>query len=197
MIYWRTMKITLSALLLAGCALAQTPPALTIAAINERPIRTIESEMVPLIEAMPADKMNFAPTQGEFKGVRTFGQQAKHVAAVLYMVGAAAKGEPIPVDVGPNEDGPASVTTKEQIVKYVKDAFAYVRGAAQTLTAENETQMMKSPFGQGQMPKSAIVQIAGWHSFDHYGQMVVYARMNGIVPPASQPAPPPPTAKKK
>jgi len=45
---------------------------------------------------------------------------------------------------------------------------------------------MKSPFGQGQMPKSGSLAIAVWHSFDHYGQMVVYARMNGIIPPASR-----------
>jgi uncharacterized damage-inducible protein DinB len=178
------MKLTLTALLFAGCALAQAPA--TVAALYEGPIRSVEGQMVPLVEAMPADKMNFAPTQGEFKGVRTFAGQAKHVASVLYMIGAAAKGEKVPVDIGKNEDGPASVNTKDAVVKYLKDAFAYARGAAQTVTAENQTQMMKSPFGEGQMAKGAIVQIGGWHSFDHYGQMVVYLRMNGVVPPASR-----------
>ena len=131
-------------------------------------------------------RMNFAPTQGEFKGVRTFGQQAKHVAAVNYMVAAAAKGEAVPVDIGKDEKGPDSVTTREQIAKFLKDSFAYARAVAQTLTPENQMQMMKSPFGQGQMPKGAALNVAVWHSFDHYGQMVVYARMNGVVPPWSQ-----------
>jgi hypothetical protein len=174
----------LAVLLFAGCAFAQGP--VTVARIYEQQIRTAESEFVPLLEAMPADKMDFAPTQGEFKGVRTFAEQAKHVAAVLYMVAAAAKEEKIPVDIGEGEKGPASVKSKEQVVKFVKDAFAYARSAAQTLTAENETKMVKSPFGQGETPKSGALHIAAWHTFDHYGQMVVYARMNGIIPPASK-----------
>jgi hypothetical protein len=190
------MKLTISALLFAGCALAQGPA--TVATIFEGPLRSAESQLVSLVEAMPADKMNFAPptSQGDFKGVRTFAGQAKHVASVLYMIGAAAKGEKVPVDIGQNEDGPASVTSKDAVVKYLKDAFAYARSAAQTLTAENQTQMLKSPFGQGEMAKGAIIQIGGWHSFDHYGQMVVYLRMNGIVPPASRPRPPAAPAKK-
>jgi hypothetical protein len=134
---------------------------------------------------MPADKMNFAPTQGEFKGVRTFAEQAKHLGAVLYMLGAAVKGEKIPVDIGEGEKGPGDVKTREE-VKFVKAAFTYVRGATKNLSGESLTNMVKSPFGQGQMAKGSALQIATWHSFDHYGQMVVYARMNGVVPPASK-----------
>lgn len=183
------MRLTIATLLFAGCALAQAPKAaapMTVARLYEGQIRMIEGEIVPLVEAMPADKMNFAPTQGEFKGVRTFGEQAKHVAAVNYMVAAAAKGEAVPVDIGKDEKGPDSVATRDQIVKFLKDSYAYARSVAQTLTAENELQMMKSPFGQGQMAKGAAVGVAVWHSFDHYGQMVVYARMNGVIPPASR-----------
>ena len=178
------MKLTLTALILAGCAFAQGP--VTVARIYDNQLRTAETDIVPLIEAMPADKMNFAPTQGEFKGVRTFGEQAKHLGAVLYMLGAAVKGEKVPVDIGEGEKGPASATSREAIAKFVKDAFAYVRSATQNLTGDGLTTMVKSPFGQGQMPKGGALQIATWHSFDHYGQMVVYARMNGIVPPASK-----------
>jgi hypothetical protein len=177
------MKLTLAALFLAGCAFAQKPA--TVAQNYEGPIRSAEGEIVSLVEAMPADKMDFAPTQGEFKGVRTFAQQAKHLAAVLYIVAAAAKAEKVPVDTN-GEDGPAAVKSRDEIVKFLKDAFAYARSAAQGITAENETQMVPSPFGQGQMSRGAAIQVAGWHSFDHYGQMVVYARMNGIVPPASR-----------
>ena len=179
------MKLTLAALFLAGSALAQTQAPPTVAQLFEGPIRGAEREVIPLVEAMPAEKMNFAPTQGEFKGVRTFAQQAKHLAAVVYIVAAAAKAEKVPVDTG-GEDGPANVKSKDEIVKFLKDAFAYARAAAQTLTAENLTQMVPSPFGQGQTARGAAIQIAAWHSFDHYGQMVVYARMNGIVPPASR-----------
>jgi uncharacterized damage-inducible protein DinB len=180
------MKLTLFALLFAGCALAQSAGRPTFGGVFENQLLNIQKEIVPLVEAMPADKMNFAPTQGEFKGVRTFAQQAKHVAAVNYMVAAAAKGEAIPVDIGKDEKGPDSVTSRAAVVKFLNDSFAYALSVARTLAPGTELQLVKSPFGPGQMPKSEALSIAVWHSFDHYGQMVVYARMNGIVPPASR-----------
>ena len=184
------MKLTITAFLLAGCALAQPPSALparpTFAGIFENQLLKIQKEIVQLVEAMPADKMNFVPTQGEFKGVRTFAQQAKHVAAVNYMVAAAAKEEAIPVDIGKDEKGPDSITSREAVVKFLKDSFTYALSVARTLAPGTDLKLVKSPFGSGQMPKSEALSIAVWHSYDHYGQMVVYARMNGIVPPASR-----------
>lgn len=146
----------------------------------------IENEIVPLAEAMPADKYDFAPTSGEFKGVRTFGQQASHVATVIYVVSSSVLGEKNPIDPGTNENGPASLKTKEEIVKFLKDSFAYARKAMATVTNENVTGMVKSPFGDKEVPRAGMASVVVWHSFDHYGQMVVYARMNGIVPPASR-----------
>lgn len=146
----------------------------------------IESEFVPLAEAMPADKYNFAPTGGKFDGVRTFALQVKHVASVMYMAAAAAKQEKPPVDLGSGENGPDTVTTKEQIVAYLKDAFAYAHKVMGTLTEQNQLDMVKSPFGGPDVARVGIASATVWHSFDHYGQMVVYARMNGIVPPASR-----------
>jgi uncharacterized damage-inducible protein DinB len=178
------MKTLVLALLSTAAAFAQAQPA-TVGRILDNQLRGVEAEIVPLVQAMPADKINFAPTSGEFKGVRTFGEQAKHVAAVLYIVAAGAKGEKPGVDTG-GEAGPASVKSKEQIVKFLQDAFAYARGVATSMNGENYTDMVTSPFGQGQMAKGALMTIAVSHTFDHYGQMVVYARMNGIVPPASR-----------
>jgi len=71
------------------------------------------------------------------------------------------------------------------VVKYLKDAFAYGHKAMQSITDKNATALIKSAFGDRQVPRLSMASIATWHSFDHYGQMVVYARMNGIVPPAS------------
>ncbi len=180
------LRLLTSVLALAGSALAADQPPPTVARMIDGPIRTIENEMVPLVEAMPADKFDFAPTGGEFKGVRTFAQQAKHVAYVNYAVGSATLGEKNPSTTGPNENGPDTVRTKDEIVKYLKDSFAYAHKAAQSLTAENATDLMASPFGDGKMPKLSAINVVGWHAFDHYGQMAVYARMNGIVPPASR-----------
>lgn len=182
------MKSASLFVLFAATLAAQTSaPAPTVARIYDGQLRTIESELVSLVEAMPADKINFAPTQGEFKGVRTFAQQATHTAAVVYAGAAAALGEKNPTDMGKDENGPASLQSKDAIVKYVKDAFAYGHKAMQALTDKNLTDLMPSPFGSGKMPRGAAASLIVWHSFDHYGQMVVYARMNGIVPPASRP----------
>ncbi len=182
------MRHILPCLLLLNATLsAQTQPAPTIAKIYDNQLSTIENELVPLVEAMPADKLTFAPTQGEFKGARTIAQQATHSAGVVYAVAAAALGEKNPTGMGANENGPASLKTKADIVKYVKDAFAYGHKAMLGLTDKNLTDMMQSPFGAGKMPRASAASIAVSHSFDHYGQMAVYARMNGIIPPASRP----------
>jgi uncharacterized damage-inducible protein DinB len=173
-------------LTLTALALNAQAPAPSIAKIFDGQLSAIERELVPLVEAVPADKMSFAPTQGEFQGARTFAQQATHTAAVVYAVCAAVLGEKNPTDMGSNENGSASLKTKEDVVKYVKDAFAYGHKAMQTLTMENLTEQIPSPFGQGKMARASAASIAVWHSFDHYGQMAVYARMNGIIPPASR-----------
>ena len=172
----------------AGAALlsAAEPTLSATAKAMDGDLKGIERELVPLVEAMPADKINFAPSEGEFKGVRTFAQQAKHVGAVLYIVAASMLQEKPPAEAGEGEDGPASVTSQEQIVKYLKDAFAYSHKALASLTDAAATDMVKSPFGTRKVSRLSLASILTWHSFDHYGQMVVYARMNGIVPPASR-----------
>jgi hypothetical protein len=177
---------TIALLLCSGAAILSAADAPTLAQIYDKNLAGVEGELVPLAEAMPADRYNFAPTAGEFKDVRTFRQQVKHIAAVNYMIGAALLAQKPPVDLGAGENGPDSVTGKEQTVAFLKDSFAYLHKAIQTLTEANQKDMIQSPFGSSQSPRLAIALIAAGHCFDHYGQMVVYARMNGIVPPASR-----------
>jgi len=144
-----------------------------------------ERDFVPAAEAMPEDKYGFAPTEGEFKGVRNFGQQIKHVAAVNYELGAALLQEKPPTDVA-DEAGPASITTKADILTYLHDSFAYVHKAIETINEKNLVETVKSPFGEGSVTRLGLATSVSWHGFDHYGQMVEYLRMNGIVPPASR-----------
>ena len=99
---------------------------------------------------MPDDKFNFAPTQGEFKGVRTFAQQIKHIAAVNYMMGAAIMSEKPPVNVG-SENGPDNLTSKADIVKFLKDSFAYLHKALGTLDENNILGQVQSPFGSNKV----------------------------------------------
>lgn len=148
-------------------------------------ITNMEHEFVPAAEAMPEDKFGFAPTNGEFKGVRTFAQQIKHVAAVNYELGAAIIEEKPPADIG-DESGPPSITTKADILKYLHDSFVYVHKAVQTINDKNLVGTVKSPFGEGKVTRLGLATTVAWHGFDHYGQMVEYLRMNGIIPPASR-----------
>jgi uncharacterized damage-inducible protein DinB len=160
-------------------------PELNVANVLKTSVLHLQRTLLPLAMAMPDDKYKFAPTDGEFKGVRTFGQQLKHVAATNYVYASSILGEKPPVDVGEEEDGPASMKTKDEILKYVTDSFAYVQKALQTINAKNVVSPMKNPFGQGEATRLAMATLIIGHCYDHYGQMVEYLRMNGIVPPAS------------
>jgi len=157
----------------------------TVTMVLDHTVSNLEEEFIPAAEAMPEDKFGFAPSEGEFKGVRTFGQQIKHVAAVNYELGAAILEQKSPVDIG-EEAGPASITTKADILKYLKDSFAYVHKAIATINEKNEVETVRSPFGEGKVSRLGLATSVTWHGYDHYGQMVVYLRMNGIVPPASR-----------
>lgn len=169
-----------------GAAWCAEMPGGQIGKIVDQQLKMVESEVVSLAEAMPADKYGFAPTGGTFTGVRTFGLQVRHIATTTYMVSSVVLGEKVPVEVGKNENGSDSLASKEAIVKYLKDSFAYAHKAVATMTDVNATEMIVSPFGKNKVPRLSMAELPVWHSFDHYGQMVVYARMNGIVPPASR-----------
>ena len=147
-----------------------------------------EKVIVSAADAMPADKYGFAPTDGEFKGVRTFGQMVKHLSATNYILAAAALGEEPPADLG-DELGPEAVRTKAEILKYLNGSFAYLDKAIEAIG--QKTMPVKSspisPLKSGEATREALVVESLFHAADHYGQMVEYLRMNGVVPPASRP----------
>jgi uncharacterized damage-inducible protein DinB len=134
---------------------------------------------------MPADKYGFAPTDGEFKGVRTFGQQVKHLAATNHILAAAALGEEPPASAG-DEVGPETVRTKAEILNYLNGSFEHL---ARAIGDKNTTVKSSpiSPLKGTETTRLALTVEAMIHAFDHYGQMVEYLRMNGVVPPAGQP----------
>ncbi len=175
-----------AALLIVSHASAADTTHADVVKMEDGALKMVEREIVSLAEAMPADKYDFAPTSGEFKGVRTFSRQMAHIAAVNYLLAAAILGEKGPVDPKDEENGPASLKDKEAVVKFMKDSFAYAHKAVATLTEHNFSELLQSPFGDKEA-RGTMAEVMQWHSFDHYGQAVVYARMNGIVPPASRP----------
>ncbi len=184
----KTMGLLAGLLLMCGSAHGQTiKPAenASIAKALDHSVAGVEGEFVSAADAMPENKYSFAPTNGEFKGVRTFGEQVRHVAAVNYMIGAAILQEKPPVELG-GESGPDSVKSKAEIMKFLKDSFAYVHKAVGTINEANLLNPINSPFGEGTTTRLAMATTVVGHCFDHYGQMVEYLRMNGIVPPASR-----------
>ncbi len=187
------MKLTqwiLTCALVAACPIisqAQAKPAAprTVSEIMDHAVSQVEGEFLPAADAMPEAKYSFAPTNGDFKGVRTFAQQVRHVAAVNYMIGATILEEKPPIDIG-GESGPDSIATKADIIKFAKDSFAYLHKALASINEKNETGEVKNPFGEGKVSRLGIATVALTHPMNHYGQMVEYLRMNAIIPPASR-----------
>ena len=150
--------------------------------------KSVQTQIVSAAEAMPATKYGFTPTEGEFKGVRTFGAQVKHLAATNNILAAAALGEQPPADAG-DEMGPETVRTKAEILEYLNASFVHLGKAIDAIDDKNQTFESSpiSPMRGNETTRLALTVEALIHAFNHYGQMVEYLRMNGIVPPASRP----------
>ncbi len=161
-------------------------PAPTLASVIDREISAVEKEVLDAAEAMPEDKFNFSPESlnlpgANYQGVRTFAGQVRHIAASNYFIWSPLAGEKLPANLK-DGNGPDDVKTKAEILAFLKDSFALGHRAAATLTPEN---MLQTP-GQSKSTRLRLATFGVAHAFDHYGQMVEYLRMNGIVPPASR-----------
>ena len=167
----------------------QQPP--TVASVLNMYYGIVEQEVVSAAEAMPEDKYGFAPTNGEFKGVRTFAEEVKHIGFANHLFFGPLLGENIEAkSVEQNANGPAGLKTKAEIVQYLKDSFALGHKALAMITPENQVTPLAKPVFPFLSTRLGIAQIGTFHPMDHYGQMVEYLRMNGIIPPASRPRPP-------
>jgi hypothetical protein len=142
----------------------------------------VEDEFVAAADAMPADKYNFVPLVpgGDFKGVRSFGSQVKHVAQSNYEF---FKGWGIPGEIDPKTL--ESLQSKDDIMKALRDSYKFVNAAIASITPQNAFVALKGPEAY-KITRVSMTGFAMEHSMDHYGQMVVYLRMNGIIPPASR-----------
>ena len=188
MLNGRLQFAMLLALLFAGVAWGQAKPAeeaKTPGQALNADLNIVEHDFVPAADAMPEDKYSFAPTNGEFKGVRSFAQEVKHVAAANYVFGSAVLEEKPPIELG-GENGPDALKSKAEIMKFLNDSFAYLHKALDTLTEKNIMDQVASPFGNRKVSRLSLAGFSIAHPLDHYGQMVEYLRMNGIIPPASR-----------
>ena len=130
-------------------------------------------------EQMTEANYSFKPSPD----VRSFGEILAHVAGASYMFCAAAKGEKSPFA---EEAFEKTATTKAAIVKVTNDAIAYCDGAYAAATDATLGQMVANPFGSGQVPRAnpLIGQIG--HNNEHYGNLITYFRIKGMVPPSSR-----------
>jgi hypothetical protein len=175
---------------LAGVLTAAIPAAAQDASEQVHPMAAtvaqwftmIDRQFVSLAGAMPADRWNFAPQDGEFKGVRTFAEQVKHVACANFAFFNEVEHKEPPA--GCETGGPSPARTKAELMQYLRDSFAYAGNVMRRLTPANAMDPVEGPYG-GRTTRLGISTLAVWHASDHYGQLVVYLRMNGIVPPAT------------
>jgi uncharacterized damage-inducible protein DinB len=142
-----------------------------------------EGNFLGVAEAMPENKYSFVPTTGKFDDVRSFGEQVKHVACAQFAFFNEFEGKRPPEDCEKGGHEPAR--TKSELIKYLKDSFDYSNHVLATLTAKNALDRVEGRYA-GPNTKLGISVVAVWHITDHYGQLVEYLRMNGIVPPMTQ-----------
>lgn len=203
----RSVGLGLGLLLLAGLfagwrAQAQQRPPIsnqppTVTSTLDTQLTIVEYEFTGAAKAMPEDKYSFAPTNGNFKGVRTFAQEVKHVATAndRFFDSILGRTSPAGPDEGVGSNGPDSIQTKDQILQYLKESFALGHKAIATINAENAFTPIEKPAVPFLNTRAALAMFACAHAMDHYGQMVEYLRDNGLTPPASANRPPANPAK--
>ena len=167
-------------------AQTQASPTVSLASMVDHEISAVEKQVFDAAEAMPEDKFNFTPESlaipgDDYKGVRSFALQVKHIAASNYFIWSPIAGDAVPQAIK-DGNGPADMKSKADILKFLKESFALGHKAAASLTPDT----MLQPYAPGKAVRLDRTEFGIAHAYNHYGQMVEYLRMNGIVPPASR-----------
>jgi uncharacterized damage-inducible protein DinB len=170
------MKTTFLILCSVGLAAAQAPDFKSAAGGVKAYYAQIKNNIVRSAEKMPEESYAFKPTPE----VRSFGQLVGHVADASYMFCSAASGEKNPA---PGIE--KGKTTKADLSAAVKDAFAYCDKVYDGLTDASAGDVVK--FFGGERSKLNVLELNAMHDWEHYGNMVTYMRLKGIVPPSSEP----------
>jgi len=168
----------------------------TVASALLRGLHYQEYEVRSAAEAMPEEKYGYRPAEGKFKNekpefgpaeVRTFAEQVKHVACSNFGFAAEFDGQKPPEAC--DKGGPSLAKTKKQLLIYLRDSFVAIRKSIGAVDAKNMFDPIEGPYA-GPNTRLGLATVVIWHAADHYGQMLLYLRLNGIVPPASRPNPP-------
>src|ERR1700736_2431016 len=139
----------------------------TLASAIDREISAVEKQVLEAAEAMPEEKFNFSPESlnlpgSDYKGVRSFAVQVKHIATSNYFIWSPLIGEKLPEGLN-DGNGPANLKTKAEIIKFLKDSFALGHRAAPILTTEN---MLQAP-GNSKSARLHLAVFGVSHAYDH------------------------------
>ena len=201
----QTLLLGLVAWAASACTVVNAQQQVTAAELSrtETPAKAImrtfsfqEYDVRSAAEAMPESKWDFRPITGAFKNekpeygpaeVRSFTEQVKHVACANFAFSAELDGikPPDACDKG----GPSPANTRKELLTYLRDSFTALSKSLNAITAKNMFDPIEGPYG-GPNTRLGLAEIAVWHAADHYGQMTLYLRLNGIVPPSSRNPPP-------
>lgn len=179
------MKLLAAAILLAAVASAQNAPANPLIEVSKRIFNVSKTDILASADKIPADMWTFQPT----KEVRTIAQMFGHIADGQYeFCGAIVEGK------GVNKGIEKARTTKAELVPALKEAFAYCDSAYAKLTDANAADLVD--FFGSKITKLGVMDFNTAHNMEHYGNLVTYMRIQGIVPPSSEPPKPAAAAKK-
>lgn len=153
----------------------------SVVEVFDRSVDGPERAALALAEKMPESGYSFVPNHGEYKGVRTFAELARHIAVANYQMGAALLREKVPIDSGAHDNGPESLRSKAEVVKFLRESFVYLHKGIATVNEHNLMEVVELPEG-GRAPRLSVVTAAIAHPWDIYGQMIEYLRLNGIDP---------------
>lgn len=159
-------------------ALAQAPDLKSASGYPKRVQKQVSDWIGRAAEKMPEQEYEFKPDPA----VRSFGQILGHVADANYGFCSAVLGE--------NNPAPGiekAKTTKAELTSALRDGFAYCNRAYDALTDASANETVKA-FGQ-ERNKLGVLWFNAAHNLEHYGNLVVYMRLKGIVPPSSEPKP--------
>jgi DinB family protein len=170
------------ALVFAPAVFAQNEIPKTIADSVGNMMRTVEGQLLGVAEAMPDAKYSFIPTAGKFGDARSFGEQIKHVACSHQAFFNEIEGKTPPESC--ERGGPSKATTKAELIQYLRDSFDYGNRVLGRIN-DDPLARVEGRYA-GPNTRLGIAVTAVWHITDHYGQLVEYLRMNGIVPPVTQ-----------
>jgi uncharacterized damage-inducible protein DinB len=174
--------LTATALAAPPAVSAQTP---TIPAELLKDWQPQKETMMKIADAMPAEKFSYKSTPAQ----RSYAEQILHVAGanveLLQLLGAKTK---LPFDVVPTEMSTfgLKMTDKAAVLKALSDSFDYGEAVMKELGPSSMTEVVKGPPWIGQATRAKMIWYTMGHTQDIYGQMAVYLRLNGIVPPASR-----------